>query len=93
MSARRVGARKKKARREAEHETGMRRIARIRGFAAIAGFVPLTAALLCGTGIATAFCAVPREWYLGLWAAAFGAFVGLSIRLVLERRRYQREGS
>ena len=52
------------------------------------GFVPLAGIVGCGTfGLALA-CAVPRDWYFALWAAVVGSIVGLTIRLVLERRRF-----
>ena len=32
----------------------------------------------------------PRDGWLLVWAALFGSFLGLTIRLVLERRRFER---
>jgi len=52
-------------------------------------FVPLAGIVGCGTfGLGLA-CAVPRDWYFALWAAVVGSIVGLTIRLVLERRRFE----
>ena len=51
--------------------------------------VPLALAgsFACDGGVPL-FC-VPWSWYMAVWAAVFGAFVGLSIRLVRERRRFE----
>ena len=35
-------------------------------------------------------CQIPQEWWLAIWAALFGSFLGITIRLLLERRRYRR---
>lgn len=32
----------------------------------------------------------PRDAWLLIWAALFGSFLGLTIRLILERRRFER---
>lgn len=78
-------------RRELEFAARMRRLGRMRTAVGIFGFVPLTATLTCGmTAGALPFCAIPRDWYLALWAAIFGTFIGLTIRQIRERRRYQR---
>ncbi|CAN5172611.1 hypothetical protein BH18CHL2_BH18CHL2_12500 [soil metagenome] len=81
---------RREARRTAERTLRLRSLTRLRSFVGLAGFVPLLAALLCG-GAAHFFCVVPREWYLALWAAIFGTFIGLTIRLSRERRSL-REG-
>ncbi len=60
-----------------------RRVALLLGLVLFAGFTA------CDVGLA--FACIQREIYLGLWAAIVGAVVGLSIRLVLERRRFQQE--
>ncbi|HEY8657150.1 MAG TPA: hypothetical protein VIN34_10505 [Candidatus Limnocylindria bacterium] len=65
------------------------RLRRLRLGVLAVGFVPLAGIVGCGTlGIAVA-CAVPRDWYFALWAAVIGSIVGLTIRLVLERRRFE----
>ena len=56
-----------------------------------AGLVPLVGSLACDGGLLV-LC-VPWSWYMGAWAAVFGAFVGLSIRLVRERRRFEAQQS
>lgn len=64
----------------------MARIRRTRTFVGLIGFVPLLASLAC-VGV---LCAVPREIWLGLWAAVFGSFLGLTIRMWRERRAFER---
>lgn len=55
------------------------------------GFIPLLASLVCGTGTPfDVLCVLPSSWWLLIWAALFGSFLGLTIRLVLERRRFER---
>ena len=55
------------------------------------GFVPLALSLGCGTGTPLdAFCVIPRDVLLLVWAALFGSFLGLTIRLILERRKFER---
>lgn len=88
---RRKSAAKTKARRDAEFALRQKRVARLRTWVGALGFVPLTASLVCaGTAGALPFCAIPREWYLAMWAGIFGTFIGLTIRLYRERRRYER---
>ncbi len=89
--ARKPSAAKDKARRDAEFTARQKRIARIRTWVGAFGFVPLIASLACtSTTGALPFCAIPREWYLAIWAGVFGTFVGLTIRLYRERRKYER---
>ena len=52
--------------------------------------IPLVGALGCGVAGVQFFCQVPQEWWLAIWAALFGSFLGITIRLFLERRRYLR---
>lgn len=89
--ARKRSAAKDQARRDAEFNAGQKRVARMRTWVGAFGFVPLLASLACtSTTGALPFCAIPREWYLAVWAGVFGTFVGLTIRLYRERRKYQR---
>jgi len=90
-------ARKKRAirdteKRRATFDAGQRRLARRRNFVGFLGFAPLVASLGCGTGtpLDAVLCALPRELWLLIWAALFGSFLGLTIRLVLERRRFEK---
>jgi hypothetical protein len=63
------------------------RLKRLRTVVGFLGLVPLVGSLACDGGLLL-FC-VPWSWYMGVWAAVFGAFVGLSIRLVRERRQFE----
>ncbi len=71
----------------------MARIARTRTFVGFAGFAPLVLSLGCASIDLGLLCAVPREAYLAVWAAIFGTFLGLTIRMWRERRAFQRETS
>lgn len=82
---------KERARREAESQARLRRIGRLRTLVGLSGFVPLAAALVCTPSAgALPFCAIPREWFLAVWAGIFGTFVGLTIRMFRERRDHAR---
>ena len=87
---------KKRADRDAEKQraafhAGQQRLARQRTAVGILGFVPLGASVACGLGPPfDLLCAVPRELWLLIWAALFGSFLGLTIRLIRERRRFER---
>lgn len=89
--ARKRSPAKEKARRDAEFVAGQKRVSRLRTWVGALGFLPLIASLACSsTTGALPFCAIPREWYLAMWAGIFGTFVGLTIRLYRGRRRYER---
>jgi len=81
------------SRRAAEHAARVKRITRLRTFVGALGFLPLLAALACGGAAVPLLCDIPREWYLGIWAGVFGSFLGLTIRLFLERRAFARGAS
>ncbi len=89
-------AKKKRAERDAAKRRAafveqQRRLRRRRTFVGLLGFIPLGASLLCGAGAPLdPLCAIPQSWWLLIWAALFGSFLGLTIRLVLERRRFER---
>lgn len=79
------------AKRRAAFLAQQKRLGRRRTIVGALGFVPLAASLGCGTGTPLdVLCVVPREVWLLLWAALFGSFLGLTIRLILERRRFER---
>ena len=88
--------RKDRETREAEKRLalftqGQRRLARRRNIIGMLGLVPLVATFMCGTGTPLdVLCLVPRDAWLLVWAALFGSFLGLTIRLFLERRRFAR---
>src|SRR5512140_2760461 len=90
-------AKQKPAEREAEKRRAeflgsQERLTRRRNIVGVLGFVPLAATLVsCTTGTPLDWlCQVPREWWLLGWGALFGSFLGITIRLVLERRRFER---
>ena len=89
-------SKKKRPDRDAEKRrlafvVGQQRLARRRTLIGILGFVPLGASVACGLGPPfDVLCAVPRELWLLIWAALFGSFLGLTIRLIRERRRFER---
>jgi hypothetical protein len=70
-------------------DTAQRSLRRRRTFIGALAFIPLVGALGCGTGIQL-LCQIPQEWWLAMWAALFGSFLGITIRLFLERRRFLR---
>lgn len=80
---------RKRERAIAEHEARLARIRKGRTIAMFLGLVPFAGSFGCDAGLA--LLCLPREIYLGVWAAIVGAVLGLSIRLVLERRRFQQE--
>ncbi len=75
--------------KRAAFEARMARIRRTRSLVGLVGFVPLLASLFPVGPLAL----VPREIYLGIWAAVFGTFLGLSVRMWRERRAFQRTGA
>jgi hypothetical protein len=75
--------------RRADYEAQQRTLTRRQRLVGALGFIPLIGALGCNAGVEL-FCVVPREWLLAIWAALFGSFLGITIRLVLERRKYLR---
>lgn len=89
-------AKKKKTVREAEkrqreYEEGQRRLGRRRTYVGLLGFIPLGVSLGCGSAINLGpFCTLSPDVWLLIWAALFGSFLGLTIRLVLERRKFEK---
>lgn len=85
---------KAEAQRRADFESRQARLRRFRTIVGLLGFVPLAAQLLCGATVAAdGPCAVPREIYLALWAAIFGTFLGLTLRLWRNKRAFERAGT
>ena len=64
----------------------MARIRRQRTIVGLLGFVPLAVSVLPIAPLN----AVPREVYLFVWAAIFGSFIGLTVRMWRERRAFDR---
>jgi len=83
--------REEEKRREAFEAERVSLVKRRRFVGALA-FLPLIGNLGCLIGIAPA-CAVPTEWWLAIFAALFGSYLGITIRLFLERRRFVRESA
>ena len=77
----------KRDREVVEHHAREQRLKRMRTTVGFLGLIPFAGSIACDAGV-TPFC-VPWSWYMAIWAAVFGAFVGLSIRLVRERRRFE----
>jgi hypothetical protein len=75
-------------RREA-FDAGQKSLRRRRTFIGALAFIPLGGALGCGAGVQF-LCQIPQEWWLAIWAALFGSFLGITIRMFLERRRFRR---
>jgi hypothetical protein len=96
---RRVSKKKKTDRdvekKRAEFLAGQRRIARRRNVVGALVIVPLIGWLADALGCATGtpldiLCGVPVNFWIMGWAAVVGSFLGLTIRLILERRRFIR---
>jgi hypothetical protein len=89
-------SKKKRTVREAEkrrldYAQRRQRVQRQRNVIGFLGLVPLVFSLGCGTGTPfDTLCFLPRDVWLFVWAALFGSFIGLTIRLILERRRFER---
>lgn len=79
--------------RRAEFEARQERIKRLRGIVSLAAVVPLVASLACGYTNVPGVCAVPREIYLGIWAAVFGTFLGLTFRMWRDRRNFEKSAA
>lgn len=78
-------------RRRAEFLAGQARIARRRNIAALLALPILLLTLACGTLPIPIACDIPREALLLAFSAIFGGYLGMTIRLFLDRRRYGRE--
>jgi hypothetical protein len=77
----------KHEREVADYKAREVRLKRSRTIVGFLGLVPLIGSLACDGGVL--LVCIPWSWYMALWAAVFGAFVGLSIRLIRERRRFE----
>lgn len=77
----------KKERELAAYQARQQRLRKARTVVGFLGLVPLAGSFVCDLGVAV-LC-VPWSWYMLLWAGIFGAFVGLTIRLVRERRQFE----
>lgn len=80
-------------RRLAEFLAGQARIAKRRNVVALLALPILLLTLGCGSlPIPIPFaCDLPREALLLVFSAIFGGYLGMTIRMFLDRRRYARE--
>jgi hypothetical protein len=82
---------KEEERRRAKYAEDRKRLERRRTIAGMLAVIPLAAwALQLPFGPLDFLGVPPRDGWLLVWAALFGSFLGLTIRLVLERRRFER---
>jgi hypothetical protein len=82
---------KAEERRKAKYAEDRKRLERRRNVIGLLGLIPLTAWALQAPVGPLDFIGIPaRDGWLLIWAALFGSFLGLTIRLVLERRRFER---
>lgn len=82
---------KAEERRRAKYALDRKRLERRRTIAGILALIPLAAwALQLPFGPLDFLGVPPRDGWLLVWAALFGSFLGITIRLVLERRRFER---
>jgi len=84
-------AAKAEERRRAKYTEDRKRRERRRTVIGLLALIPLAAwALQLPFGPLDFVGISPRDGWLLVWAALFGSFLGLTIRLVLERRRFER---
>jgi hypothetical protein len=82
---------KAEERRRAKYAEDRKRLERRRTIAGMLALIPLGAwALQLPFGPLDFIGVPPRDGWLLIWAALFGSFLGLTIRLVLERRKFER---
>ena len=83
-------AEKTEEKRKARFAESQRKLDRRRNIIGALVLIPLAAALLdVPFGPLDVFGIPPREGWLLVWAMLFGSFLGLTIRIVLERRRFR----
>ena len=82
---------KAEERRRAKYAEDRKRLGRRRTIAGLLAIIPLGAWAFQLPFGPLDFLGVPaRDGWLVVWAALFGSFLGLTIRLVLERRKFER---
>jgi hypothetical protein len=85
---------KTEERRRAKYAEDRKRLERRRTIVGLLALIPLAAwAAQVPFGPLDFMGVPPRDGWLLVWAALFGSFLGLTIRLVLERRKFQREAA
>jgi anti-sigma factor RsiW len=75
--------------RRESFENEQRSLRRRRNVVGALMVLPLVGITVCGAGFLPA-CGIPTEWWLAIAAALFGSYLGITIRLFLERRRFLR---
>lgn len=78
-------------RRHAEFLAGQARIAKRRNVVALLALPILLLTLACGSLPIPLACDLPREALPLAFSAVFGGYLGMTIRMFLDRRRYARE--
>jgi hypothetical protein len=82
---------KAEERRKTKYSEDRRRLERRRNVVGFLAIIPLGAWAVQLPFGPLDFVGVPaRDGWLLVWAALFGSFLGLTIRLVLERRKFER---
>ena len=82
---------KEEERRRTKYAEDRKRLERRRTIAGMLAVIPLAAWALQLPFGPLDFLGIPaRDGWLLIWAALFGSFLGLTIRLVLERRKFER---
>jgi hypothetical protein len=82
---------KEEERRRTKYAEDRKRLERRRTIAGMLAVIPLAAwALSLPFGPLDFLGVPPRDGWLLVWAALFGSFLGLTIRLVLELRKFER---
>jgi len=78
-------------RRRSKYAEDRKRLERRRTIVGLLALLPLAAwAAQLPFGPLDFMGVPPRDGWLLIWAALFGSFLGLTIRLILERRRFER---
>ena len=78
-------------RRRAKYAADRKRLERRRTIIGMLALIPLAAWAAQLPFSPLDFIGLPaRDGWLLIWAALFGSFLGLTIRLILERRRFER---
>jgi hypothetical protein len=71
---------------DAERKSLLRR----RRFVGALAFIPLLGAFGCSVDILPICQQIPGEWWWAAFAAILGSYIGINLRLFLERRKFRR---
>lgn len=83
------GEKRSTEKRRQTFEADQQSLRRRRRFIGALAFIPLAGQLGCSVGILP-LCQIPQEWWFAIFAAVFGSYLGINLRLYLERRKFQR---